>query len=102
MHDPCMDSVMLIEEQVTRFQAPLMAGVTPNWLRERLAGPLHESIPMHGDVLDRPDVAASDAIAAAVLVPIVNRPGGATVLLTQRTDHLADHAGQISFPGGRT
>ena len=39
--------------------------------------------------------------AAAVLVPIVDRAGGLTVLLTQRTDHLTDHAGQISFPGGR-
>ena len=38
---------------------------------------------------------------AAVLVPLVLRPGGLTVLLTQRTDHLYDHAGQISFPGGR-
>lgn len=38
---------------------------------------------------------------AAVLVPIVNRPGGPTVLLTQRTKHLKRHAGQISFPGGR-
>jgi 8-oxo-dGTP pyrophosphatase MutT (NUDIX family) len=38
---------------------------------------------------------------AAVLVPIVERRGGATVLLTKRTDHLHDHAGQISFPGGR-
>jgi len=38
---------------------------------------------------------------AAVLVPVVLRRGGATVLLTQRTDHLNDHAGQISFPGGR-
>lgn len=39
--------------------------------------------------------------AAAVLVPIVDRPDGLTVLLTQRTDHLRDHAGQVSFPGGR-
>jgi 8-oxo-dGTP pyrophosphatase MutT (NUDIX family) len=38
---------------------------------------------------------------AAVLVPIVTRGEGPTVLLTQRTDHLNDHAGQISFPGGR-
>ena len=40
-------------------------------------------------------------VAAAVLVPIVVRPSGLTVLLTQRTAHLRDHAGQISFPGGR-
>lgn len=39
---------------------------------------------------------------ASVLVPLVQRADGLHVLLTQRTDHLHDHAGQISFPGGRT
>ncbi len=38
---------------------------------------------------------------AAVLVPLVTRPEGISVLLTLRTQHLAAHAGQISFPGGR-
>ncbi len=38
---------------------------------------------------------------AAVLVPLVERDGGLTVMLTKRTDHLANHGGQISFPGGR-
>ncbi len=38
---------------------------------------------------------------AAVLVPLVNRDAGVQVLLTQRTEHMRDHAGQISFPGGR-
>jgi 8-oxo-dGTP pyrophosphatase MutT (NUDIX family) len=38
---------------------------------------------------------------AAVLVPLVQRETGLTLLLTRRTDHLRDHAGQISFPGGR-
>jgi 8-oxo-dGTP pyrophosphatase MutT (NUDIX family) len=38
---------------------------------------------------------------AAVLVPLIDRPEGMTVLLTQRTAHLHAHAGQISFPGGR-
>lgn len=38
---------------------------------------------------------------AAVLVPLVDRSEGLTVLLTKRTDHLHDHAGQVSFPGGR-
>jgi 8-oxo-dGTP pyrophosphatase MutT (NUDIX family) len=38
---------------------------------------------------------------AAVLVPIVLRDNGPTVLLTQRTDHLSSHAGQVAFPGGR-
>ena len=40
-------------------------------------------------------------IPAAVLVPLVNRKDEITVLLTKRTDHLNNHAGQISFPGGR-
>jgi 8-oxo-dGTP pyrophosphatase MutT (NUDIX family) len=40
-------------------------------------------------------------IAAAVLVPIIDREEGLTVLLTQRASHLRHHAGQISFPGGR-
>ncbi|OGA71733.1 MAG: coenzyme A pyrophosphatase [Betaproteobacteria bacterium RIFCSPLOWO2_12_FULL_66_14] len=39
---------------------------------------------------------------AAVLVPVVDRENGMTVLFTRRTAHLQDHAGQISFPGGRT
>jgi len=40
-------------------------------------------------------------VPAAVLVPLVDHPEGLTVLLTLRTLHLHDHAGQISFPGGR-
>ena len=38
---------------------------------------------------------------AAVLVPIVDRPAGLTVLLTQRHEKLSAHAGQVSLPGGR-
>jgi 8-oxo-dGTP pyrophosphatase MutT (NUDIX family) len=38
---------------------------------------------------------------AAVLVPLVVRPEGLTLLLTQRTPHLAKHAGQVAFPGGK-
>ncbi|MGE5157327.1 MAG: CoA pyrophosphatase [Gemmatimonas sp.] len=37
---------------------------------------------------------------AAVLIPVVDHPEP-TVLLTQRSPHLADHAGQIAFPGGK-
>jgi 8-oxo-dGTP pyrophosphatase MutT (NUDIX family) len=38
---------------------------------------------------------------AAVMVPLVARPEGLSVLLTQRASHLKNHPGQISFPGGR-
>ncbi len=46
--------------------------------------------------------AGRQPVAAAVLVPLVQRADGLHVLLTRRTDHLRDHAGQISFPGGRS
>ncbi len=39
-------------------------------------------------------------VPAAVLVPLVERKDGLTALLTQRTNHLAHHPGQVSFPGG--
>lgn len=45
---------------------------------------------------------AREPTAAAVLVPLVQRADGLHVLLTERTAHLRDHAGQISFPGGRS
>lgn len=38
---------------------------------------------------------------AAVLVPIVSRPDGLTVLFTVRSTEMPSHAGQISFPGGK-
>jgi len=40
-------------------------------------------------------------VDAAVLVPLVDRSEGMTVLLTQRAADMKSHAGQISFPGGR-
>lgn len=40
-------------------------------------------------------------IPAAVLVPLIDRPEGLSVLFTRRAEHLKHHPGQISFPGGR-
>jgi 8-oxo-dGTP pyrophosphatase MutT (NUDIX family) len=47
------------------------------------------------EAIDRP------ARAASVLLALVERAAGITVLFTERAAHLKDHAGQISFPGGR-
>jgi 8-oxo-dGTP pyrophosphatase MutT (NUDIX family) len=37
---------------------------------------------------------------AAVLAPVVSRPDGEYLLFTKRADHLGEHPGQMSFPGG--
>lgn len=54
----------------------------------------------HAEMQDLLDPAAV-LKEAAVLVGLVDRPEGAQVLLTRRTDILRHHAGQVSFPGGR-
>lgn len=58
-----------------------------------------------GDYDLNPELVADLAVMdpprpAAVLVPVVARPE-LTILLTRRTAHLKNHAGQVSFPGGR-
>ncbi len=65
--------------------------------RLRLPAPEHEQDDLHRIAL-REGVRVTEA---AVLVPLINRPAGVQVLLTQRTEHLRDHGGQVSFPGGR-
>lgn len=57
--------------------------------------------PLTGHFVQEDGVDDQPLTPAAVLFPIVLRDGGQTVLLTQRTAHLRDHAGQVSFPGGR-
>lgn len=47
------------------------------------------------------DVGLEAKTPAAVLVPLLKRPQGMTLLLTRRDDRLSKHPGQISFPGGR-
>ncbi len=70
-----------------------------NWFMNRL-GMKHEPVADAGCPLYM-HPPGHVPVHAAVLVPLVNRPGGLTLMFTQRTGHLHDHAGQISFPGGR-
>lgn len=83
----------------------------PDLLRSRLAprllpvtaAAIHEP-PLHSDwdlTGGRPQVAAGALKPAGVLVALVPRPEGATIILTRRTDDMPTHAGQIAFPGGR-
>ncbi len=65
--------------------------------------PRDPSAAPHGDHDLNPDLHEPNRslVPAAVLVPIVARPTGPSILLTRRTERLDVHAGQVSFPGGR-
>ena len=93
----CADQVQVLADELDpamlkkRFQSP------PQW---------------HPEITDENrQVMAANIIAkrhalgkvthAAVLIPLLLNPDGLSVLLTRRTEHLRDHGGQISFPGGR-
>ena len=71
-----------------------------DWLLQALARPAPASAKNLSDGFRLPGREGA-ATAAAVLIPLVNRPEGLQVLLTQRSADLPDHPGQISFPGGR-
>ena len=78
----------------------LPPAVQKQWLAERLARPTPAAAKGLSDGFRMPG-REGPATRAAVLVPLVNREQGLTLLLTQRSADLSDHAGQISFPGGR-
>jgi 8-oxo-dGTP pyrophosphatase MutT (NUDIX family) len=71
--------------------------LTPDALRARF----EQNLPWEQETREVRWRETADPRVAAVLVPLVVREDGLTVLLTQRTAHLNDHAGQVSFPGGR-
>jgi 8-oxo-dGTP pyrophosphatase MutT (NUDIX family) len=71
-----------------------------DWLAQALARPAPASATNLSDGFRLPGREGEPTLAA-VLVPLVNRPAGLQVLLTQRSAELPDHPGQISFPGGR-
>jgi 8-oxo-dGTP pyrophosphatase MutT (NUDIX family) len=77
-------------------------------LLEQLRGQLQQQVPDvtgHDDYDMVPRTALFGAVKAAVLLPVIARGlssgDGPTLLFTRRTDTLARHSGQVSFPGGR-
>ena len=71
-------------------------------IRERL---IFDKNHVDGDFHLNPDyreiLMQGDAKPAAVLIGLVERQTGIHVILTKRTEKLASHSGQISFPGGK-
>lgn len=53
------------------------------------------------ELLAEPRFSQRAPVHASVLVPLVRRDSGLTVLLTERTTHLSSHSGQVAFPGGK-
>lgn len=100
MAQPPFDPRQLPVEAIAGEPAVAPERLSPAWLRSRFAAPPAHWAPEGSERViagrdDRPPT------PAAVLVPLVLRPHGVTVLLTQRNANLTDHAGQVSFPGGR-
>jgi 8-oxo-dGTP pyrophosphatase MutT (NUDIX family) len=70
--------------------------LTPEGLRARF----EQRLPWDPEPQETRFADIGDPREAAVLVPLAMRASGLSVLLTQRADHLSNHAGQVSFPGG--
>jgi len=79
----------LIEKQLAEAPAPVSA-VTR--FLDQVQGPVSPELRDYLNDSPKP---------AAVLLALIERPRGLQVLLTKRADHLSDHAGQVSFPGGQ-
>ncbi len=83
-------------------RAPGATLLNPDEIRRRLANrPPLDQLLTADDLEKHKSDAPGVSSDASVLLLIVNRAQAPTVLFTQRTTHLASHAGQISFPGGR-
>ncbi len=90
----------MASETQEELQRPL--SITRSGLADRLAHAGRFLHTHHHDVWHQQRLSPGQKVRhAAVLVPLVERAEGVQVLLTQRTAHLNDHAGQISFPGGQ-
>lgn len=86
-------------------------GESPSWLTSgnpELRDTAHVVKALSSRIVERNEDSAEmsqewviTARVSAVLVAIVDTPDGPSVILTRRTDHLRNHPGQISFPGGR-
>ncbi len=92
--DPLQSPVLAVDDHLPAVPLErLSAGA----LRERFA----KSLAWTPELRVERSLSQRSPAHASVLVPLLERDTGVTVLLTRRAEHLSDHAGQISFPGGR-
>jgi len=96
IRDPKRYPIVGIDDHLPALPAEAL---TAEALRGRFAETRPWTPEFHGDA--KLFAQWREPMAASVLMPLVERDDGLHVLLTRRTDHLTDHAGQVSFPGGR-
>ena len=70
-----------------------------DWIRSRFSNPPDWQPEVR--IEKKLQTAFDPPTPASVLIPIIAREHGLSMLLTRRTDHLHDHPGQVCFPGGR-
>lgn len=87
----------------TQVLTPLLPeSLELDFIREAFQLPVHWQVEPLFKTSFQADLQRNKALRrAAVFVPLVQRPSGLHVVFTRRAAHLSDHAGQISFPGGR-
>jgi 8-oxo-dGTP pyrophosphatase MutT (NUDIX family) len=75
--------------------------LTVEEIARRLADALHQAggVPFHD--IPHPDFQPAKPRPAAVLIPFLRQDNAWHLLYTRRTAHLAEHSGQVAFPGGR-
>lgn len=98
MHDPLRTTLPLNAETFFARAKERLTLETPAGLNDPNVTPKrgdHDADPVMAKI-----AAVRPIRPAAVLVPVVDHPEP-TVLLTQRAQHLPDHPGQVSFPGGK-
>ena len=97
IHETCAHEKKVAKEFLEPAGLRLRLQSPPEWQPEITDENRHV---IAADIIAKRE-SAGKVTKAAVLIPLVLKEEGLTVLLTQRTNHLRDHAGQISFPGGR-
>lgn len=97
IHETCAHEKKVAKEFLEPAGLKLRLQSPPQWEPEITDENRHV---IAADIIAKRE-SAGKVTKAAVLIPLVLKEEGLSVLLTQRTNHLRDHAGQISFPGGR-
>lgn len=99
MSRPHFDPQTIPVDSLAGEEAVKPEQLTVAWMRMRFADPPDWMPELH--IEQYRGTRPNGPVLASVLMAIVDRPEGLSLLLTQRADHLSDHPGQISLPGGR-